>query len=526
MKRIIPALIVVHRYVGLAFCLVFLIWFASGIVMVYKRMPEFSAAERLQRLPPLEASRIRLSPAQAFEAAGLQGSPQRALLTSVRGRPVYRFSFDAGSLTVFADDGSYVETIESQEAVAIAAAMFPEHAPTARHEESLTAPDQWTITNRFNATGALHRIALGDDAGTHVYVAEATGEIVMKTDRASRFWGYAGPVMHWFYFTPLRWERAPLWNNLVVYGSVAGCLLCVLGLVIGIYRFSISRRFMHGTSVTPYVGWLRWHHYAGLLFGAVTLTWTFSGLLTMTPWNLFPPAGPTREQVQAVRGDRLPLERFQVQPVEALRELQTRFQPRELELLQFMGTPMYAAYERPDVSARPHQDAARFARDEAGPARVFVHADASEPRIREGFTREELVAAAKAAMNGMEPAELTWLTEFDSYYYDRTGGRHLPALRAKFDDPDRTWLYLDSAEGTIALAEVRGSRAERWLYQSLHSLDFPGLYQTAWAWYPLILGLSLGGVALSLTSVIVGWRVLRGKVRSAEPVRVSVRRSA
>ena len=49
MKRFMSALIVVHRYVGLVFCLVFLIWFASGIVMIYKRMPEFSAAERLQR---------------------------------------------------------------------------------------------------------------------------------------------------------------------------------------------------------------------------------------------------------------------------------------------------------------------------------------------------------------------------------------------------------------------------------------------------------------------------------------------
>ena len=77
-----------------------------------------------------------------------------------------------------------------------------------------------------------------------------------------------------------------------MYGSVAGCVLCVIGLVIGVYRFSFSRRFMRGTSVTPYVGWLRWHHYAGLLFGVITFTWTFSGLLTMTPWNLFPAAGP------------------------------------------------------------------------------------------------------------------------------------------------------------------------------------------------------------------------------------------
>ena len=48
--------------------------------------------------------------------------------------------------------------------------------------DSNKEPDQWTINNRFSATGALHRVALGDAAGTEVYVAEATGEIVMKTD--------------------------------------------------------------------------------------------------------------------------------------------------------------------------------------------------------------------------------------------------------------------------------------------------------------------------------------------------------
>ena len=206
------------------------------------------------RLPPLDVAAIKLSPEEAFEAAGVQGAPQRVLLTSVRSRPAYRFVFGAGSLTVYADDGTYLEGVGPDDATAVAAAMFPESAGTARYLDARLEPDQWTIGNRFNATGPLHRIALGDAAGTEVYVAEATGEIVMKTDRSSRFWGYAGPVMHWFYFTPLRAGRAPLWNDLIVYGSVVGCLLCVLGLVIGVYRFSMSRRFMRGTSVTPYVG--------------------------------------------------------------------------------------------------------------------------------------------------------------------------------------------------------------------------------------------------------------------------------
>ena len=44
MKRIILALMFVHRYLGVAFCLIFVVWFASGIVMVYKRLPDVLAA--------------------------------------------------------------------------------------------------------------------------------------------------------------------------------------------------------------------------------------------------------------------------------------------------------------------------------------------------------------------------------------------------------------------------------------------------------------------------------------------------
>ena len=51
----------------------------------------------------------------------------------------------------------------------------------------------------------------------------------------------------------------------------------------------------------------------------------------------------------------------------------------------------------------------------------------------------------------------------------------------------------------------------------------PFLITLLWLVAPLIVGLMLGGLALSLTSAFVAWRFLRGKVRStaAEPVPLS-----
>src|SRR5436309_7432797 len=130
MKRVMSSLIVLHRYLGLAFCLIFLIWFASGIVMIYKRMPEFGAEERLSRLPALDASTIHLNPHDALVAAQMGEPPRRVVLTSLQSRPVYRFAAPGGPVTVFADDGQVLEEVKPHDAVAIVGALFPEGRAT------------------------------------------------------------------------------------------------------------------------------------------------------------------------------------------------------------------------------------------------------------------------------------------------------------------------------------------------------------------------------------------------------------
>ena len=124
MKRAIPVLMFVHRYLGLAFCLIFVVWFGSGIVMVFKRMPEYSMRERLARLPPLDAATILLTPAEALEATGLGDAPRRVFLTSLDARPAYQFVVDRGSATVSAETGDYIDPLDPEATVANAVGRF------------------------------------------------------------------------------------------------------------------------------------------------------------------------------------------------------------------------------------------------------------------------------------------------------------------------------------------------------------------------------------------------------------------
>ncbi len=60
MKFFRKLLIFLHRYLGIALCLLFVVWFSTGIAMIYaKAMPGAdSAASRLEHLPPLDFLRF------------------------------------------------------------------------------------------------------------------------------------------------------------------------------------------------------------------------------------------------------------------------------------------------------------------------------------------------------------------------------------------------------------------------------------------------------------------------------------
>ena len=106
-------LILSHRYLGIALGLLFVVWFASGIGMIYARgMPSLTEELRLERLEPLDLESVRLTPGEAAAQAGLSGASgdgssdalSRVTLVMVMDRPAYRLDSEGGT-TIFADTG-------------------------------------------------------------------------------------------------------------------------------------------------------------------------------------------------------------------------------------------------------------------------------------------------------------------------------------------------------------------------------------------------------------------------------------
>jgi hypothetical protein len=464
------SLVYTHRWLGIAGCLLFATWFASGIVMIYARMPALDPDERAARQQPIDLALARVPPEEAARAAAL--SPQRIRVGMLADRPVYRILSGGRWTTVFADDGQRLERMTPPQALAEARRLAP-IGGTARYDGYLSEPDQWTLETR--ALLPMHRVAFDDPADTILYLSDRSGEAVVRTTRSGRRWGYAGAVIHWLYFTPLR-RHAALWTQTIIWLSVAGCVMCVSGLVWGFI-----------TLPSPYRGIMRWHHYAGLIFGLFTFTWIFSGLLSMDPWDWHPGTSPTAQQRSAVAGGPLRLEGIMVDALQ--RGVDALPSPSaDIEVVQFEGEPYFVA------------------------KRALVSLAAPTHGVIERFSDDRMLAAAVRSMPSVAIEDAEVLHAYDSYYYDRDGQLGLPVMRVRFADAPRTWLYLDPARGAIVRKEERLTRLNRWLYHGLHSLDFPFLYNRRLLWDVVMVVLSLGGLASALTSMAPAWKRLRRHV--------------
>ncbi|HLQ76269.1 MAG TPA: PepSY domain-containing protein, partial [Terriglobia bacterium] len=477
-------LIFLHRYFGIALSLLFVVWFVSGIVMIYaKGMPELTAGLRLQRLPPINFLQIHLSPSQAAERGGAAGPPPRALLLTIMGRPAYRFS-GSQTVTVFADNGDVMPPPGVPESLSIASDFLNVPKTSMHFLRTIMEPDQWTIGNRRQLP--LHQIAVDDAAHTQVYVSRLSGEVAMVTTRGSRALAWVSAIPHWLYLESLR-RNGSLWQSVVLWTSGLGTILALMGMVLAVIQY--SRRRPH----IPYAGWMRWHYITGAVFGVFTLTWVFSGFLSMEPWNWASEGGLGDGMREAYSGGPLELAAFPTMDRAAWELMFPNTPLKEIEFLRIQGIAYFAVRgNQPEpvlVSANPLQ----------------IH--------REPFSRESLVGKAREANPDVPIANSEELSHYDSYYYARGGEAPLPVLRIQFDDPDKTWFYIDPKMGRILARFQARERLQRWIYHGLHSLDFSFWYYNRPLWDIGVIVLCCGGAALSAIGVVISFRRIRRDLR-------------
>lgn len=466
-----------HRWLGIGFGLLVLLWFLSGLVMLFVPYPSLSQAERMAHTQALDLALVQRPASAAWAALGLAGTPEQVRLNMLAGRPAWHFLADGAWHSVWADQGMRIE-VDAQLAKASARGYLP---GVAINDISRVQRDQWSIPSRLHAHRPLYRISMADSAGTELYVSSRSGEVVLDTDACERGWNWLGAVIHWVYFTPLRADFPQAWRQVIMWLSFPGIVLALFGLWLGVDRLRLRRRY-RGARITPYRGWAKWHHVSGLLAGVFCVTWLFSGWLSVTPFGWLSSRHLANEEAQHWAGTRVSLAQRQLPTA-----LVTTAKVGELEWLAFAGRVYLLGHG--------------VAQD-----RLYdVHSGQPLPP----FSASQLARQAALLQTGQQVAEITALAHGDRYLYGKQLQGLGPLLRVTLADADHTSYYVQPATSRIVASEDDHSRLYRWLFNALHCLDFAPLDQRELARWALVIVLSLGGLTLTSAGLVLGWRRLR-----------------
>ncbi len=444
---------VTHRYVGIVMGLLMLLWFLSGIGMLFIHWPELGEADRAAGLPPV-----------AWETCcnvGLVQDVQQvtsATVEDLAGRPVLRFDGETLDLAT----GELLHHVTVAQAAIVAQGYAHTHGlhGTPGMPQRMER-DQWTVTGYFNKKRPFLLFHFNDWRRTDIYVSEHTGQVAQVVNRWDRFLNWLGPIPHWLYPTVLRADTK-LWTQVVVWTSLVGTFLTLTGLYLGI----VAWRPWRDRRLTPFRGLMAWHHLGGLAAGLLTLTWVASGLVSMNPWGLLEGGDDPRAAPAAFGfGD----------------------------LRQAVLAAKAAGVTARQLKAAPFD------------GRVYLMADgvrldaAAKPAP---LALGDLAAAAKKTLGPIQSAGL--LRREDQYYRGHHEPVALPVYRVIAKDGTR--FYLDPKSGRLLGAMDANSRGYRWLFEGLHRLDFIDGFDRGGGWATTMVGLlALAGLGVA-TGVWLGWR--------------------
>jgi len=485
------ATVIVHRYLGVAVGLLMLMWFASGIVMIYVPFPGVSQKQHFRVLPAIDWSSCCDLAAQPYD----DNEPLRvAQLETVAGEPVLKVQLEgqAGRIASLAPGAPVINVDEPKlRAIAIgAASRIVGEGAQGIIVESIDH-DQWTVSGEYDAHRPLFRFAFDDPRRTNIYISSSTAEVVLWTTGTQRFLNWFGAIPHWFYITALR-SNGPLWLQLMIWTSILGAFLVVIGLFIGISQFKRGQ----GGRVSSYRGWLYWHHILGLVFGVLTLTWVISGTLSLNPWGLLESGG----------GEPGAFARF-VGPAIPWRDVKA-----SLETIRNDPPPATVNLTSAPLGGKLFW----LAHDANGDA---IRLDAQGRRA--AVSETDLAAAAKRLAGATPIVSSGMITSEDAYYFGHHEEVALPAYRLILNDAQHTRYYLDAKTASLARVVDANGRAYRWLFNGFHSLDFTAWLRWRPVWDIIVLALLLGGLAGTITGTYLAVLRIKRDLTFKRPARTA-----
>ena len=489
--RITNGVLAIHRVMGTLLCVFFLMWFLTGIVMLYHRFPRLYDSDRVEHLEALGASDSLPTIASLSERVG--GKAVRSLrMERYLGQTYFRLQTRDSLYILPANATEAIHDIREPDYINKVVNTWCQ-SPILR-VDTLRELDQWIPFGSMKADLPVYRYFFDDAEHHQLYQSSVTGAVLQFTTRSERIWAWLGAIPHWIYFYQLR-QDAELWSDVVIWLSGAGCIMVILGIWMGIVRWRQHRK--HGKSgVTPYKKkWYRWHHVAGLVFGLFALTFVFSGMMSMMEL----PSWITHSHLQG--NPSRYMQAAAPQPADYMLDYRKVVEAYpEAQLLQWSHLrehPYYVVTTPDDV----------YYVDGYGSkvTPLNIGKDEFQSYVR-GFYLTD-----STTMNIHIDLQVEKLNHFETYYRARSTietDKLLPVWKITANDRDHSVFYANPRNGSVRYVD-RSSRLNYWAYTALHRMRIGFLNSHTDLRKTFIWVLMIGGAAFSVTGIVLGLNWLR-----------------
>lgn len=240
-----------HKWFGIPLALMFIMWYCSGIVMMYHGFPRLRPSRMpVEKVDSTALSALWKSAPDSIGHCRISFSGKRLQLT-VDGNTLGGYKPDLNDLKSIANSFSTV----------------------IQRVDTLQDIDKWIPFDNLMRHLPIYRIVGNDDSFT--YVSSLTGEVLQHASLSQRRWAWVGALPHYFYITPIR-RDAKLWRSVVIWMSGLSTVSVLFGIIIAI-RFLIKKRKFKLFKKRTW----QWHYCGGLFFGVFMLSFIFSGMMSL-----------------------------------------------------------------------------------------------------------------------------------------------------------------------------------------------------------------------------------------------------
>lgn len=469
MKKALGFLFKIHRIAGTAIAAFFVMWFVTGLVLVYNPYPKVSEILVYGKKETLPSS----LPDTSFIRSKIDDKTKSLSLKQFQGQTF--FSFDKSPSITF----DIVESV----------AKHWINAPIER-VDTLRQREQWVLFTKYDKEMPIYKFYFDDDEKHQLFISGRTAEVLQMTTAKNRFFAWIGAIPHKFYVPCIR-RDVDLWQNTVA--IVSGiCLFAALsGWILGIWLLIKRYRQRHSWQNPYKKRWYRWHFTFGLVFGAFLMAWATSGIFAMqrVPQWLVPMEGDYTFKTSRLWGSGvLPLESYRLD----YRKLKETYPDlKEVEWCRFADIPAYRII--------------------TNDAELWI--DASGEQVRPLQIPEQTIVKGLRKIHG-EDVEMTVsvLDEFDNYYLSRRVSLDLPVYKIEIEDSNGSLYYVNPQTGYIRYLN-NNKIVRKWLFNATHYLDIDWLVARPLLWHTSLWILCVGCAVVCISGFVLGCNVLRRKVK-------------